>query len=332
MVDATRIDGAAFAEKVGLRNLVLIALMAAVYTAFPATCAPDACGAGKSLFPFAPPFAPMTIIFLAYLGAIALAILPRLQETRLTRAAVVPVTVALLPGVLFIAAIGNVMPAKTGLGVGANIPPALMAGLASLVTLSLFTPSSITDERNGKMHPAAMALVIMLALAAIAALFLGLGAVVSPPLVAWMNGHTWLVTAHKVILYASPLVMAALVSGDLRKLYRHGDSSIWLWLGGVVGLLAMLIALYFTVLYSIWLGASIYGLNLPPLKLGPNRSALQLVELLSLLVLPVFLARVTYGAKAKSVFHPRGGMTGSIAAPWRARLEAGSKAFGRRTA
>ena len=328
MVEATRIDGSAFAQKVGLRNLVLIALMAAVSFAFPASCAPDACAAGKSMFPFAP----MAMIYFFYIGAIALAVLPRLQETRLTRAAVVPVTVALLPGVLFIAAIGSVMPAKAGLGVGANIPPVLMAGLASLVTLSLFTPSSITDERNGKMHPAAMALVIMLALAAIAALFLGFGAVVSPPLVAWMNGHTWLLTAHKVILYASPLVMAALVSGDLRKLYRHGDSSIWLWLGGVVGLLAMLIALYFTVLYSIWLGASIYGLNLPPLKLGPNRSALQLVELLSLLVLPVILARVTYGANAKSEFHPRGGMTGSIAAPWRARLEAGSKAFGRRTA
>ena len=267
MVEATRIDGAAFAQKVGLRNLVLIALMAAVYTAFPATCAPDACAAGKSLFPFAPPFAPMAIIFLAYLGAIALAVLPRLQETRLTRAAVVPVTVALLPGVLFIAAIGNVMPAKTGLGVGANIPPALMAGLASLVTLSLFTPSSITDERNGKMHPAAMALVIMLALAAIAALFLGLGAVVSPPLVAWMNGHTWLVTAHKVILYASPLVMAALVSGDLRKLYRHGDSSIWLWLGGVVGLLMGHYWLGFgmggTMLVAV-LGASASYIAVPP--------------------------------------------------------------------
>ncbi len=328
MVEATRIDGSAFAQKVGFRNLVLIALMAAVYAAFPATCAPDACGAGKSMFPFAL----MTIIFFVYLGAIALAVLPRLQESRLTRAAVVPVTVALVPGVLFLAAIGSVMPAKPGLGVGANIPPGLMAGLASLVTLALFTPSSITDERNGKMHPAAMALVIMLALAAIAALFLGLGAVVSPPLVAWMTGHAWLITAHKVILYASPLVMAALVSGDLRKLYRHGDSSIWLWLGGVVGLLAMLIALYFTVLHSMWLGASIYGLNVPPLKLGPNRSALQLVELLSLLVLPVFLARVTYGANAKSEFHPRNAMTGSIAAPWRARLEAGSKAFGRRTA
>jgi hypothetical protein len=328
MVEATRIDGAAFARKAGLRNLVLIALMAAVSFAFPATCAPDACASGKSMFPFAP----MAIIFFVYLGAIALVTLPRLQETRLTRAAVVPVTVALLPGVLFIAAIGSVLPAKTGLGVGANIPPGLMAGLASLVTLSLFTPSSITDERNGKMHPAAMALVIMLALAAIAALFIGLGAVVSPPLVAWMNGHTWLLTAHKVILYASPLIMAALVSDELRKLYRHGDSTIWLWLGGVVGLLAMLIALYFTVLHAMWLGASIYGLNLPPLKLGPNRSALQLVELLSLLVLPVFLARVTYGANAKSEFHARGGMTGSIAAPWRARLEAGSKAFGRRTA
>ena len=328
MVDATRIDGADFALKVGLRNLVLIALMSAAAFAFPATCAPDACAASKSMIPFAP----MTIIFFVYLGAIALAILPRLQETRLTRAAVVPVTVALLPGVLLIAAIGGVMPSKTGLGIGANIPPVLMAGLASLVTLSLFTPSSITDERNGKMHPAAMALVILLALAAIGALFLGLGSVVSPPLAAWMSGHTWFMTAHKIMLYASPLVMAALVSGDLRKLYRHGDSSIWLWLGGVVGLLGMLIALFFTVLHSIWLAASIYGLNLPPLKLGPNRSALQLVELLSLLVLPSFLARVTYGANAKSEFHPRGAMTGAIAAPWQARLEAGSKAFGRRPA
>ena len=278
------------------------------------------------------PFVVKAIVFLIYLGAISLAILPRLRDARLTRAAVVPVAFALLSGILFLAAISNAVPVSAGLGVGANIPPALMAGLASLVTLSLFTPSSITDERNGKMHPAAMTLVIMLALAAIGALFLGLGAVVSPPLVAWMSGHAWLLTAHKVILYASPLIMAALVSGDLRKLYRHGDSSIWLWLGGVVGLLAMLIALYFSVLHSIWLGASMYGLNVPPLKLGPNRSALQLVELLSLLVLPVFLARVTYGANAKSEFLPRGGMTGSIAAPWRVRLEAESKAFGRRTA
>lgn len=327
MVEATRIDGAAFAQKVGLCNLLLIVLMSAVYVVFPSSCAPDACASVKSMMPFAP----MSIIFFVYLGAIALAMLPRLQETRLTRAAVVPVAVALLPGVLFIAAISGVMPAKAGFGVGANIPPALMAGLASIVTLSLFTPSSITDERNGKMHPAAMALVIMLALAAIAALFLGLGAVVSPPLVAWMSGHVWLLTAHKIILYASPLIMAALVSGDLRKLYRHGDSTIGLWLGGIVGLLAMLIALYFTVLHSIWLGVSMYGLSVPPLKLGPNRSALQLVELLSLLVLPVFLARVTYGANAKSEFHARGGMTGSIAAPWQARLDAGSKGFGRRT-
>jgi hypothetical protein len=328
MVGATRIDGAAFAQKVGLRNLVLIALMSGVAFAFPASCAPDACASVKSMIPFAP----MTIIFLVYLGATALVMLPRLQETRLTRAAVVPVAVALLPGVLFIEAISGVVPSRTGLGAGANIPPVLMAGLASLVTLSLFTPSSITDDRNGKMPPAAMALVIMLALAAIGALFLGLGSVVSPPLAAWMSGHPWFITAHKIILYASPLIMAALVSGELRKLYRHGDSSIWLWLGGVVGLLAMLIALYFTVLHSIWLGVSMYGLNVSPLKLGPNRSALQLVELLSLLVLPVFLARVTYGANAKSEFHPRGGMTGSIAAPWRARLDAGSKAFGRRTA
>ncbi len=324
MVEATRIDGADFARKVGLRNLALIAAMTALYFVLPATCAPGACTPGQ----FSLSFAAKAIVFLLYIGAIALVILPRLQDARLTRAAVVPVSVALLSGVLFVAAISHAVPGSAGFGLGRDIPPAFIAGLASLVSLGVFTPGSITDERNGKLPPAAMALVIILALAAIGALFLGLGALLSPPLVTWMSGHTALLAAHKVVLYAAPLIMAALVSSDLRKLYRHGDSTIWLWLGGVVGLLAMLIALYLTVLHLIWLGARVNGLNWPPLVAGHNRSALQVAEMLALLVLPVFLARVTYGSAAKSEFQA----PINIAAPWRARLEVGSKAFGRRTA
>ena len=251
MVEPTRIDGADFARKAGVRNLALVAAVAVLYFALPATCAPGACASRQ----FSLPFAAMTIVFFVYLGSIALALLPRLQEARLTRAAVVPVSVALLPGIVFIAAMSNAVPVSAGFGLGRDIPPAFLAGLASLVALGVFTPGSIADERNGKVPPAAMALVIVLALSAIAALFLGAGAVVSPPLVAWMSSHTSLLAAHKVVLYAAPLIMAALVSSDLRKIYRHGDSTIWLWLGGVVGLLAMLIALYLTVLHLIWLVA-----------------------------------------------------------------------------
>ncbi len=324
MVEPTRIDGADFARKSGVRNLALVAGISALYFALPAACAPGACALGQ----FSLPFAAMTIVFFFYLGAIALALLPRLQEARLTRAAVVPVSVALLPGMVFIGAMSNAVPASAGFGLGRDIPPAFIAGLASLVALGVFTPGSITDERNGKVPPAAMALVIVLALSAIAALFLGAGAVVSPPLVAWMSSHTSLLAAHKVVLYAAPLIMAVLVSSDLRKIYRHGESTIWLWLGGVVGLLAMLIALYLTVLHLIWLGARVNGLNWPPLIAGHNRSALQVAEMLSLLVLPLFLARVTYGSHARESLTSKVSMT----APWRARLEAGSKAFGRRTA
>ena len=324
MVAATRIDGAEFARKIGRHNLALIAIIGALYFVLPATCAPGACTPGQ----FSLSFAAKAIVYLLYLGATALVILPRLRDARLTRAAAVPVSVAILPGILFVAAISNAGPVSAGFGVGRDIPPAFLAGLASLVALSVFTPGSITDERNGKVPPAAMALVIILALAAIGALFLGLGAVVSPPLVAWMSAHTLLLAAHKAVLYAAPLIMAALVSSDLRKLYRHGDSTIWLWLGGAVGLLAMLIALYLTVLHLIWIGARVNGLNWPPLIAGHNRSALQLLEMLALLVLPVFLARVTFGSSARSNIQP----STQMAAPWRARLEAGSKAFGRRTA
>jgi hypothetical protein len=324
MAVATRIDGADFSRKAGACNVALMAVMTALYFALPATCVPDTCTSGQ----FSLSFAAKAVVLLLYLGAIALVILPRLQDARLTRAAVVPVSVALLSGMLFMAALSNAVPVSAGFGVGRDIPPAFIAGLASLVALSVFTPGSISDERNGKVPPAAMGLVIILALAAIGALFLGVGAVLSPPLVAWTKGHTLLLSAHNVVLYAAPLILAALVSSDLRKIYRHGDSTIWLWLGGMVGLFAMLIALYLTVLHLIWLGARASDLNWPPLIAGHNRSALQLAEMLSLLVLPLFLARVTYGSGANETLHSSINMT----APWRARLDAGSKGFGRRTA
>ncbi len=328
MVEATRIDGADFARKVGLRNLALIATMTAVTFVLPATCAPGACTPGQ----FSLSFAAKAIVFLLYLGATALVILPRLRDARLTRAAVVPVSFALLSGILFLAAISKTVPVSAGFGIGRDIPPAFMAGLASLVMLSIFTPGPITGDRNGKMPPAAMALVIILALAAIAALFLGLGSIVSPPLAAWMSGQPVLLAAHTALLYASPLLMAALVSSDLRKLYRHGNSTIWLWLGGIVGLLAMLIALYLTVLHLIWFGARVNGFNWPLLVPSYSRSALQLVEMLSLLVLPAILARVTFGGSVKAGLNPGTSPGIRIAAPWRARFDAGSKAFGRRTA
>ncbi len=324
MVEATRIDGADFARKAGVRNLALIAAMTTLYFVLPATCEPGACTPGQSTLPFAV----KAIVFLLYLGATALVILPRLRDARLTRAAVVPVSFALLSGILFLAAISDAVPVSAGFGIGRDIPPAFVAGLASLIMLSIFTPGPITGDRNGKMPPAAMALVIILALAAIAALFLGLGAIVSPPLAAWISSQSALIAAHKAVLYAAPLLMAALVSRDLRKLYRHGDSTIWLWLGGVIGLLAMLIALYLTVLHLIWFGARVNGFNWPPLVPSYSRSALQLVEMLSLLILPAVLARVTFGSAATSQYQTPLNM----AAPWRARLDAGSKAFGRRTA